>query len=101
MFLVLICSLSLRNLRYTWDICVLVTRVFVTEVQTPVVQIIQPQANIPPSYQASQPAQNYAPYPTGSTGTYQNFYIYILQSDLYSIAEHLTHYKDLYHYKDL
>ncbi|XP_012530987.1 protein shisa-5 [Monomorium pharaonis] len=39
--------------------------------QAPVVQVIQPQANIPPSY-ISQPAQNYAPpYPTGSTGMAQ------------------------------
>jgi len=37
------------------------------KVQAPIVQVIQPQPNIPPSY-TSQPAQNYAPYPTGSTG---------------------------------
>ncbi|KAL6256302.1 hypothetical protein P5V15_012419 [Pogonomyrmex californicus] len=40
----------------------------VTEVQTPVVQVIQPQANVPPNY-TSQAAQNpYVPYPTNSTG---------------------------------
>ncbi|XP_011172354.1 protein shisa-5 isoform X2 [Solenopsis invicta] len=36
-------------------------------IQTPIVQVIQPQSNLPPSY-TNQPAQNYAPYPTGSTG---------------------------------
>lgn len=34
------------------------------KVQTPVVQVIQPQANLPPSY--NQAAPNIAPYPTSS-----------------------------------
>jgi hypothetical protein len=38
------------------------------KVQAPVVQVIQPQANIPPNYTNQPAVQNYAPYPTGSTG---------------------------------
>ncbi|XP_011696981.1 PREDICTED: protein shisa-5-like isoform X2 [Wasmannia auropunctata] len=36
-------------------------------IQAPVVQVIQPQANLPPSY-TNQPPSYSVPYPTGSTG---------------------------------
>jgi len=43
-----------------------VTRIFVTEVHAPVVHVIQPQTNIPPSH-ISQPIV--PPYSTDSSGT--------------------------------
>ncbi|KYQ50271.1 hypothetical protein ALC60_10584 [Trachymyrmex zeteki] len=72
-------TVSETNLRYTWDLYVSVTQVFVADIQTPVVQVIQSPANIPPGYTSqptqniptsytSQPTQNYVPpYPMGST----------------------------------
>lgn len=56
------------------DLFVPITRVLVAEVQTPIVQVIQPQANLPPSY-TSQAVPNpnvpytvNPPYPMSSTG---------------------------------
>jgi len=62
----LIRSLSLRQTQDTLGVFLSITRVFVTEVHAPVVHVIQPQTNIPPSY-TSQPIV--PPYSTDSTGT--------------------------------
>jgi len=92
-------TVSETNLSYTWDLYVFITQIFVADIQTPVVQVIQPSANvpsytsqstqnIPPSYTSqptqniptnytSQPAQNYVPpYPTDSTGIKISIYTF-------------------------
>jgi len=64
----LICLLSLRQINAHYFFAPVI-QVFVAEVQTPVVQVIQPQMNLPSSYPNQSVENNYIPpYPTNLTG---------------------------------